>query len=93
MPKVNGPALDWFVRTTTLVNVTLPEFRTVPLKVRTPPRGVGVTGQANVTAILGAPCTAQVAVALAVTRAPVHLLAAFAVRVEVMEQPLSAGTV
>ena len=78
--------------TTTLVKVTVPALRMVPLKVRSPPRGVGVSGQPSVTAILEAPCTGQVAVALAVTSAPVHLSLAFAVRVEVTAQPL-AGTV
>jgi len=80
-------------RTTTLVRVTLPALLTVPLKVRRPPRGVGASGQASVTAILAVPCTGQVAVADAETSAPEHLSRTFAVRVEAMVQPLFAGTV
>lgn len=50
--------------TTTLVSVTLPVFRTVPLKVKRPPGLVGATGQFSVTAMPGAVTNGQVAEAV-----------------------------
>lgn len=81
-----------FLFTNTFVKVTLPELLTLPLKVRTPPRGVGVPGQASLTAMSAAPCTGQVAVELVVICVPVHLSRAVAVKVEAMAHPLFTGT-
>jgi hypothetical protein len=61
--------------TTTLVNVTLPVFCTVPLYVNEPPGSAWVAGQTAVTAICGVVRMGQVALTVLVTGTPQRLLA------------------
>ena len=79
--------------TVTLLSVTLPGLLTVPEKVMAFPLTEGVSGQFSDTASIGVPVMEQVADAELVTRLPEQVSAAEAVRVDVLEQPLPAGTV
>ena len=84
---------DWLLTTVTLFNVTLPVFLTVPVRVTTPPAVAGVTGQFNVTAMVGAVVSWQTAVLILVTVFPLHWFWPVAVRMAVTEQTLPPGTV
>lgn len=79
-------------KTTTLVSVMLPEFRTVPLKVNNPPGTTGLTGQFWVTTMLGAVVKGQVVVAAWVTSAAVQASLPVAVTV-LLTAHASAGAV
>ena len=83
----------WVSITVTLLSVTLPGLLTVPEKVMELPVTTGITGQFKLTAISGVPVIEHVAEAALVTRAPEQLSLPLAVRVEVLEQAVPAGTV
>jgi hypothetical protein len=76
--------------TTTLVSVMFPELRTVPVKVRSPPKVAGFTGQDWVTTIEVAVRSAHVAVAAFETLAPEQLSVPVAVATLVTEHPAGA---
>jgi hypothetical protein len=77
--------------TFTLFSVTLPVFRTVPVKVIGPPAAAVVDGQTSVTAIADAVVVGQVGAVTLVTGACVHWSLPCALKDVVMEQT-SAGT-
>ena len=73
--------------------MTLPELRTVPLYVITPPGAVALVGQLRVTAIAGAVASVQVAVAVLVNVFPLQISRPVAVAVDETEQSVPIGTV
>ena len=77
----------WLLTTVTLLRVTLPELRTVPVKVMGPPAVAVVVGHTIVTAMAGAVVTLQVVVTELETGACVHVSLPVAVKV----QPPRAG--
>ena len=77
--------------TMTFVNVMLPEFLTVPVKVSVPPGLVGTDGQFSVIAMLGAVPSEHVADALLVTNCEVQALVPRATTVLLTEQALSGA--
>jgi hypothetical protein len=95
--SVRGPmtgvlGAGWLFTTSTLFNVTLPELRTVPLKVIEAPAAAGTAGHASETAMAGAVVTAHVVETVFVTAVGLQTSLPVPLKVVVTEQAL-VGTV